>query len=53
MARGLSQEQLGSRARLDRRTIGSFEAGRTPPNLDDLTAIARGLGVPLINLFWS
>jgi len=38
---------------MDRRTIGSYENGRTPATLDDLTAIARGLGVPLINLFWS
>jgi transcriptional regulator with XRE-family HTH domain len=49
--RGLSQERLGEQAGLDRRTIGSFEAGRTPPSLDDLVAIAAALGIPPGDLF--
>ncbi|WP_101382715.1 helix-turn-helix transcriptional regulator [Kitasatospora sp. GP30] len=44
--RRYSQERLGEQAGgLDRRTIASFEAGRTPPTLDDLVAIAAALGI--------
>jgi transcriptional regulator with XRE-family HTH domain len=43
--RGYSQERFGERAGLDRRTIGSFEAGRKPPGLDDLVAIAAALAI--------
>ena len=51
-ARGLSQERLGEAVGLDRRTIGGYEMARSAPTLDDLTAIARALDVPLVNLFW-
>jgi transcriptional regulator with XRE-family HTH domain len=48
---GLTQERLGERAGLDRRTIGRIENGLIPATLDQLSAIARALPVPLWRLF--
>lgn len=47
----LTQERLGERSGLDRRTIGRVENGLVPPTLDQLGAIARAIGVPLWRLF--
>ncbi|MFI9304805.1 helix-turn-helix domain-containing protein [Kitasatospora aureofaciens] len=47
----LTQERLGERAGVDRRTIGRIENGLIPPTLDQLGAIARAIGVPLWRLF--
>ncbi|WP_224274122.1 helix-turn-helix domain-containing protein [Streptomyces sp. LS1784] len=47
----LTQEKLGERAGLDRRTIGRLENGLVPATLDQLGAIARAIGVPLWRLF--
>jgi transcriptional regulator with XRE-family HTH domain len=47
----LTQEQLGEHSRIDRRTIGRFENGLVAPTLDQLSAIARAIGVPLWRLF--
>ena len=51
MARGWSQEQLGERAGLDRRTISSIELGSRSPLLDHLFLIADALGVPARRIF--
>ena len=47
----LTQEQLGEHVRIDRRTIGRIENGLAAPTLDQLSAIARAIGVPLWRLF--
>ncbi|MFD0399029.1 helix-turn-helix domain-containing protein [Kitasatospora sp. NPDC059811] len=46
----LTQERLGQRAGLGRRTIGWIENGLAPATLDQLGAIARAIGVPLWRL---
>lgn len=51
MARGWSQEQLGERAGLDRRTISSIELGARSPLLDHVFLIADALGVPTRQVF--
>jgi transcriptional regulator with XRE-family HTH domain len=51
--RGLSQERLAELAGVDRRTIGRWELAQAPPTLDDLTALARALDVPILRLFWE
>lgn len=50
MTRGWSQEALGERAGLDRRTISAIETGRSSPVLDHVWLIADALGVPLRTL---
>ncbi|MFJ9771262.1 helix-turn-helix domain-containing protein [Kitasatospora sp. NPDC101157] len=47
----LTQEQLGEHVRMDRRTIGRIENGLVAPTLDQLSAVARAIGVPLWRLF--
>lgn len=51
MGRGWSQEVLGERAGLDRRTISSIELGTRSPLMDHIILIAHALGVPLRRLF--
>ncbi|MFB7617845.1 helix-turn-helix domain-containing protein [Kitasatospora sp. NPDC056181] len=43
---GLSQEELGEHAGMDRRTVGRIEAAAVSATLDQLSALARALGVP-------
>lgn len=42
---GVSQEELGHRAKLDRTYIGSVERGERNVSLDNIYRIARVLGV--------
>jgi transcriptional regulator with XRE-family HTH domain len=49
-ARGLSQEALAKKARLNRVTLARLERALHPPNLDTLDRIARALGVELADL---
>jgi transcriptional regulator with XRE-family HTH domain len=48
--RGLSQEALGAKARINRVTIARLEAALHPPNIETLDRIARALGVTLADL---
>lgn len=48
--RGLSQEALATRARLNRVTLARLEAARHPPRLDTLERIAKALGVGVVDL---
>lgn len=41
----ISQEELGSRADLDRTYVNGLEAGRRNPTVSTLARIARALGV--------
>ena len=50
-ARGLTQERLGERADLDRKTINRIEQGAHPTSIDHLALISRALGVPISSLF--
>ena len=48
--RGMSQEVLGAKARINRVTIARLEAALHPPNIETLDRIARALGVSLVDL---
>jgi transcriptional regulator with XRE-family HTH domain len=48
--RGLTQDALAARARLNRVTLARLERAMHPPNLDTLERIARALGVDLVDL---
>ena len=48
--RGLTQESLAARARINRVTLARLERALHPPNLDTLVRIARALGVDLVDL---
>ncbi|MEV7212064.1 helix-turn-helix transcriptional regulator [Kitasatospora cineracea] len=49
----LTLEQVGARVGRDRRTISSWEHGATAPGLDDLTLLARALGVESWRLLYG
>jgi transcriptional regulator with XRE-family HTH domain len=49
-ARGLSQDALATKARINRVTIARLEAALHPPNVETLDMIARALGVSLADL---
>jgi len=48
--RGLSQEALAKKSRLNRVTLARLERAMHPPNLDTLDRIARALRVKLGDL---
>ncbi|OGK77353.1 MAG: hypothetical protein A2050_03190 [Candidatus Rokubacteria bacterium GWA2_73_35] len=48
--RGLSQEALAQKARINRVTLARLERAMHPPTLDTLERIARALGVRLVDL---
>ena len=50
-ARRISQEKLAERANLHYTMIGSVERGERNVTLENLAKIAKGLGVPLRELF--
>ena len=50
-ARKLSQEQLAERADLHYTMIGAVERGERNITLENLAKIAKGLGVPIRDLF--
>lgn len=49
--RGLTQEQLGEMADVDRKTINRIENGMYSPHLDKVFQIADALSVPTRDLF--
>lgn len=49
-ALGISQEELGYRAKLDRTYISGIERGVRNPTLTALTAIANGLDITVAEL---
>jgi transcriptional regulator with XRE-family HTH domain len=48
--RGISQEELGFRARLHRNYVGAVERGEINPTLRTLLKLARGLGIAMSEL---
>lgn len=50
-ANGLTQEELASRAGLDRSYIGGVERGERNPTLSVIERIAEGIGISLPELF--
>jgi len=48
--RGMTQESLATKARINRVTLARLERAQHPPNLDTLERIARALGVGLVDL---
>lgn len=51
LGQGSTQEEIGERAGLSYKQIGEIERGQANPELDTLEKLARGLGVPLADLF--
>ena len=49
-SRGLSQEELAFRAGIHRNYLGGIERGERNPALDNISAIAKALGVDLSEL---
>ena len=50
IALGISQEELGLRANLDRTYISGLERGVRNPSLTALVSLASGLGITVANL---
>lgn len=50
-ARGMTQEELGEKASINYKYLGSIERGERNPSLENLARIAEGLGVKLRDLF--
>ncbi|MEV4805000.1 helix-turn-helix transcriptional regulator [Nonomuraea sp. NPDC049421] len=50
-AHGLTQEQLGELAEVDRKTVNRIENGMFSPHLDKVFQIADALRVPARDLF--
>lgn len=50
-ARGMTQEELGEKAFINYKYLGSIERGERNPSLESLARIADGLGVRLRDLF--
>ena len=48
---GITQEKLGERADVDRKTINRIENGMYSPRLDNVFQIADALDVPVTELF--
>jgi transcriptional regulator with XRE-family HTH domain len=48
--RGLSQEALAAKAKLNRLTVTRLEAAAHPPTIETLDRIAHALGVSLADL---
>lgn len=48
--RGMSQEALSAKARINRVTVARLEAALHPPNIETLDRIAGALGVTLADL---
>ncbi len=48
--RGMTQEALAARARINRVTLARLERAQHPTNLDTLERIARALRVDLVDL---
>ena len=48
---GLSQEQLAARCELHRTYLADVERGNRNPSLESIESIAKGLGVPVSELF--
>lgn len=47
---GLSQREFGKRLGISHAAVSDLETGKTKPDLDNLTVVARALGVPLSQL---
>jgi transcriptional regulator with XRE-family HTH domain len=50
-AKNLSQEELAFRAGIHRNYLGGIERGERNPSLKNISAIARALGVDILELF--
>lgn len=46
--RGLSQDELGTKAGLSGNTVGRIESGENSPRIDQLEALAHALGLEFI-----
>ncbi|AVQ97912.1 helix-turn-helix transcriptional regulator [Oceanobacillus sp. M65] len=53
MEKGWTQEQLASRVKATRQTVGLIEKGEYNPSLNLCIAICKELGKTLDELFWE
>ncbi len=49
--KGYSKEELGFKAGLDRTYISGIERGLRNPSLENISKLAKALGVPIRDLF--
>ena len=47
---GISQEELGFKAELNKNSIGAIERGESSPTIDTLDQIAKALDITLVDL---
>lgn len=47
---GISQEELGYRAGINKNSVGSIERGESSPTIDTLDMIAKALEISLVDL---
>ena len=47
---GISQEELGYRAGINKNSVGSIERGESSPTIDTLDMIAQALEITLVDL---
>lgn len=47
---GISQEELGYRAGLNKNSIGSIERGESSPTIDTLISIANALNTTIVDI---
>lgn len=51
--RGLTQEELAAAVNVTKKTVGSWESGKTRPKLDKIEAICNVLGRPYDSIRWN
>lgn len=51
--RGMTQEELAKALNVTKKTVGSWEQGKTRPKLDKIEAICETLGVTYDSIRWN
>lgn len=50
---GMTQEELASAVNVTKKTVGSWENGKTRPKLDKVEAICKALNRPYDSIRWN
>lgn len=51
--RGITQEELASMLNVSKKTISSWESGKTVPKIDKIEPLCSTLGVEYNNIQWT
>ena len=51
--RGMTQSEFAKALNVTKKTVGSWEAGKTHPQLDKIEAICKVLNVPYDSIRWN